>query len=317
MGQLSQQELAQLIAANFPPSDDLSLQPTFTGSVGTALLNAANDTIVEADGNKTTVSSGASEAEIRNATAGLQSDNLDEQRIAVASGVQTGNQFIGTQQNEKRRLAEKKKEQQARKNDTDLLAMLQGQLADLYEERNEGLANYLSQSEIEMINELPREQQDQAIREKMQEKLENGDITQAQYDAWQAWYDDWSQKEFSKQQEIQDLKNAQTPEQVKAIADSIGAGTSASVSRSLDAPRQLIVENSVEARDDVGSVEQVNDKTDKFGIGSLSNDDLFVGAPDVKGAFDLASSNTQDAQQALTLHQEQPNIVVTPTPTIG
>ncbi|ODS22389.1 hypothetical protein AB835_14475 [Candidatus Endobugula sertula] len=317
MGQLSSQELAQLIAANFPPSDDLSLQPAFTGSVGAAPLNAVNDTVVEVDGNKAHVSTNATQADIDNTTSRLNAENLDEQRIAVNSGTQTNNQFIGTQQNEKRKLEAKKKAEQARKSNADLLAMLQGQLDALYEERNEGLANYLSQAEIDAINNLSREQQDQAIRDKMQEKLENGDITQAQYDAWQAWYDDWSKKEFSKQQEIQNLKEANTQQEAKVAVENIGVENSAVHAKSFDAEQRNTVENAAETLVDAGDTTKQNTvegfsglaawgATSTANVTSVASQEVptsgvLNNAPNIKLAFDVSAAPAVEKDYALTV----------------
>ena len=221
-----------------------------------------------------------------NKAATIEGNELNERRLAENAGITAGRievTGLGKQKLDQTRAQEKAKADADARMQT--IMALQAQMDDLYNERDKGLADYLSPKELDEINRLPRDKQDQAIRDKMREKLENGEISQDKYDEWKAWYDNWSQREARLQNTIGRVQNAETKEQIERVVKDVGAVTGEKAAEKIGGTKGQVVEVVSEKLDDTGSAAQQNDSSGNFGLSNLNFDNVF-GAP--SGAMSTA-----------------------------
>lgn len=253
---------------------------------------------IEFEGEIAMVEGPQTDASLAAAMITLKGDKFDKDRKDEIAGNRAGYiQVTGLgeiEKNRKQASAKARRDGDAR---MQMLLALQAQLDDLYKERNQGLGEYLSPEELAAINALPREDQDQAIRDKMREKLEDGEISQEEYDEWKAWYENWSDREIETRQAIDRMEAAATVEQMRQVVNDVGAATGEKAAEKLDAPKREVADTAVGNNWHDGNAARLDGFTSELGELDLSGDDLFSSGTSFANTADPNSSLRESAPQ--------------------
>ena len=290
------------------------------------------------------------EAEAWKLAAALAAAKNEEEFQAALSGILAGRIFENYfDKNEINQKTAREKDQKARA-DMYYIAILQAQIDALdaqidalYQQRDSELTKYLSQSDIDAINALPREDQDKALRDLMAKKLKNGEITQDQHDAWLAWYDDWSADladRVDKRNQVADAilrANGKDLHEVREVVQSEiertdGATVHAAALKNLGHDQRETVNQAIDENKRDGNVTLKNSNAD-FGAITVGGNALSGGTsmasaltggsalagktPPVKSAFVQATGPVEQTALALQPENDKPQDPAHGGPPVG
>jgi hypothetical protein len=246
--------------------------------------------------------------ELRNLASKLAAQDTDEELLAAASGTLSGRTLASYFAYLDDRLRATRRENAKARADTHYLALLQaqldaldGEIAALDEDIWNRLAEHLSAEELEYLRGI--EDKDEQAREQlrlMRERLERGDMTQAEFDAFKERWDERAAKREQRADTAQTLRNAErsSPDTLAKTAEGEIERTSKT---NVEAAGELVggkadqvVLKTVDQYDDAGNETRTDSRSDALSIADMSSDSLFGDLPETNSSISSAQSIAPD-----------------------
>lgn len=283
--------------------------------------------------------------ELRNLASRLAAQDTDEELLAAASGTLSGRILASYFQHLDARLRDARRDEAKARADTHYLALLQaqldaldGEIAALDEDIWNRLAEHLSAEELEYLRGIEdKEVQAREQMRLMREKLERGEISQAEFDAFEGrWKERAAKREQRAEtaQALDEVKDASLEEQRQVLQRELTETGARNVHEAallvLTDSEQSTAKVTIDEHDDAGNETRTDSRSDALSVADMTSDSLFGdlpeanssissaqsiapdtpvrdAAPNLKGHYQAAAANTEHAEPEATadiqLHQ--------------